>query len=176
VQRHATLVITFDTRDFSATQAAADFDANAFRASAHRSLHRALHRAAEGNALLQLMPDVVSNKLSIQFGPLYFFDIDRDFAFGQMRQLITQLVNFSALLADDDAGPRGVQRHDDLLRLALDFDTRQCGVPKATVQILTDLLIFLDQFAELAAFSVPAASPRLDNAETETARMRLLTH
>src|SRR5574338_371289 len=101
VQRYASLVIAFDARDLRAAQPAARLHLDALRAHAHRTLHRALHGATERDTLLQLVPDVVRHELCIQLGTLDFFDIDRDFALRQVRELIAQLVDFGALLADD---------------------------------------------------------------------------
>ena len=120
VQRHTTLVITLDARDFGAAQTAAALDLDPLRAHAHRALHRALHGAAERDALRELARDVVGDELRVELGTLDLLDVDADFLARQMRELVAQLVDFGALLADHDARTAGVQRDDDLARLALD--------------------------------------------------------
>src|SRR4051812_38889484 len=103
MQRHATFVIALDARDLGAAETAAALDLDALRAHAHRALHRALHRPAERDALRELARDVVGHKLRVELRPLDLLDVDADFLAREVRELITQLVDFSALLADDDA-------------------------------------------------------------------------
>src|SRR6478736_6559332 len=115
-------MVAFHTRDLSAAESAAAFDLDALRAHAHRALHRALHGASERDALRELAGDVVRHELRIELGTLDLLDVDPDFRAREMRELVAQLVDFSALLADDDARTTGVQRHDDLARLAVYHD------------------------------------------------------
>src|SRR5689334_22523067 len=104
VQRHTTLVITLDARDFRSAQSATTLDLDPLRAHAHRALHRTLHRAAERDTLRELARDVVRHELRIELGTLDLFDVDADFLARQMRELVAQLVDFRALLTDHDAG------------------------------------------------------------------------
>ena len=80
--------------------------------------------------------DVVRHQLRIELGALDLLDVDADFLAGQLRELVTQLVDFRALLPDDDAGTARVDRHDDLARLPLDRDVRDRrmarGAPSGT--------------------------------------------
>src|SRR5215212_8348406 len=108
MQGNSALVVALDTRDFSAAQSAATFDLDALRAHTHRALHRALHGATERNTLRELARDVVRHELRLELGTLDLFDVDADFLAREMRELVAQLVDFSALLADDDARTSGV--------------------------------------------------------------------
>ena len=120
VKRHPTLVVAFDTRDLGAAEAAARLHLDPLRAHAHRALHRALHGATERDALRELVRDVVGDELRVELRTLDLLDVDPDFLAGQLRELVAQLVDFGALLPDDDARTAGVDRHHDLARLALD--------------------------------------------------------
>src|SRR6185369_4784710 len=124
VQRHSTLVVALDARDLRAAQTTTALDLDSLRAHAHRALHRALHGATERDALRQLARDVVRHELAVELRTLDLLDVDADFLARQMGKLVTQLVDFRALLADHDARTTGVQRDDDLARLALDHDVR----------------------------------------------------
>src|SRR5262249_61129533 len=139
---HAPFLIAFHTRDLRAAQAAAAFDLDALRAHAHRALHRALHGATERNALRELARDVVRHELGVELGTLDLFDVDADFLAREVRELVAQLVDLSALLADHDAGTAGVQRHDDLARLAIDHDVRDRRMAEARLQVLAQQLVF----------------------------------
>src|SRR5204863_7997698 len=108
VKRHTPLVVPFHAGDFGAAQAAAALDLDSLRAHAHRALHSALHGATERDALRQLARDVVGHELCAELGTLDLLDVDTDFLAGEMRELVAQLVDFSALLADHHAWTTGV--------------------------------------------------------------------
>src|SRR3954470_24130568 len=175
VKRHASLVIAFDARDFSAAQSSTTLDLDALRAHAHRALHRALHGAAEGDTLRELARDVVGHELRIELGTLDLFDVDVDFLARQVGKLVTQLVDFRALLADHDARTAGVQRDDDLTRLAIDHDVRDRRMAQAALEILRKQFVFTEQARKTAA-GVIARLPTLRDAESEADRMCLLSH
>src|SRR5690606_16375847 len=141
----------------------------------HRRLHRTLHRATERDALHQLVRDAVRHELRIQLRALDLLDVDRDLALREERQLVAQLVHLGALLTDHDTRARRVDRHHDLLRLAVDLDLRDGRVRQPLAEVLADRLVFLQQLAEVP-LRVPARLPRLDDPEAEAPRMRLLSH
>src|SRR3954462_1279868 len=175
VQRYTALVIAFDARDLGAAETAAALDLDALRAHAHRALHCALHRATERDALRELARDVVGDELRVELRTLDLFDVDADLLAREVRELVAQLVDLSALLADHDAGTARVQRDDDLARLALDHDVRDRRVAEPRLQILPQQLIFLEQLRQLAASVVPRP-PVLRDAESETDWIDLLSH
>src|SRR5262245_59669246 len=67
MKRHATFAIPFHARNFSTAQTTRAVDTNAERTETHRRLNGALHGATERNATLELLSDVVSNELRIDF-------------------------------------------------------------------------------------------------------------
>src|SRR5688572_29263387 len=151
MERNPTLVVALDARDLGAAQATAALDLDPLRAHAHRALHRALHRAAERDALRQLARDVVRHQLRLELRTLDLLDVDPDFLAGQRRELVTELVDLSALLADDDARTAGMQSHDHLARLPFDDDVGDRGVSETRLQIFAQQLVFLEELRQLAA-------------------------
>src|SRR5690606_1618715 len=162
VQRYSPFVIPFRTRDLGAAEAAAALDLDPLGARAHRVLHRALHRTPERDPLRELVRDVVRDELRVQLRALDLLDVYRDLALRQVGQLVTQTVDLGALLADHDARARRVDRHHDLLRLALDLDLRDRGPGQPLVEVLPDRLVFLQQLVEVP-LSLPARLPRIDH-------------
>src|SRR5205807_10198008 len=104
VQRHAAFAVPFHARDFRAAEAAGDVDADALGAEAHGRLHRALHGAAEGHAALELLGDVLGDQLGVGLGLADLDDVQVNLAIRHGRDVLAQLVDVGALLADDHAG------------------------------------------------------------------------
>src|ERR1043166_500392 len=115
------------------------------------------------------------NELRTQLRTLDLLDVDADFLAGEMRELVAQLVDFSALLADHHARSARVQRHDDFARLAVDDDVGDRRVAKARLEILSQQLVFSEQRGQLAP-GVIARLPILRDAEAEADRMCFLSH
>src|ERR1700727_1227891 len=67
VQRHATLAVPFETRDFGAAETARAIDAHALGAETHRRLHRAFHRPPERNPALKLLSDRLGDQGRVDF-------------------------------------------------------------------------------------------------------------
>src|SRR6185503_15969288 len=88
---------------------------------------------------------------------------------------VAQLIDFRALLADDDAWTAGVDRDDDLARLPLDADVGDRGMTEARLQVFAKELILAQQRGEIAV-GVPLRSPGLGDAEAKSDRMCFLTH
>jgi hypothetical protein len=168
-------VVALDARDLGAAKSAAALDLDPTRSHPHGALHRALHGATERDALRQLVRDVVGDELCVELGTLDLFDVDPDFLAGKTGELVTELIDFGALLTDDDARTAGMDRHDDLPRLALDADVGDCRVAEPRLQILAKELVLTEQRRKVAV-RVPLGSPGLGDAETEADRMCFLTH
>ena len=132
-------------------------DLDALRAEAHRVLHRALHRAAEHDPLLELLRDRVGDELRVDLGLADLLDVEADVAAHHLAQVGAQRLDVLALLADDDAGPRAVDRDARVLRRPLDRDlarptratasssgTRGPGCPRRAV--VAKFLLFANHF------------------------------
>src|SRR6185503_10703688 len=124
VQRHAALAIPLAARDLDAVEPSRAHDLDALRAEAHRVLHRALHRAAEHDPLLELLRDRVGDELRVDLRLADLLDVEADVAAHHLAQIAAQRLDVLALLADDDAGPRAVDRDACVLRRALDRHLR----------------------------------------------------
>src|SRR5690606_11443752 len=181
VQRHPTLAIALGPCDLGATQATRCAHPDSLGAHPHRALHRALHRAAERDPLHQLSRDVVGDQLGRKLRPLDLLDIHRHLARGaavaleHLRQLLAQLVDLGALLADHHSGTAGVDRDRDLAGLALDVHLGDRGVAETLLDVVTDQAILAQQRRHLAA-GVPARDRLPGHPELEPDRMGLLSH
>src|SRR5439155_26764684 len=102
------LAIAFGAGDLGAAEAAAADDADALGAEAHRGLHGTLHGAAEGDAALELVGDALGDEAGIDLGLADLDDVQRHVAGGHRADLLAQLLDVGALLADDHAGARGI--------------------------------------------------------------------
>src|SRR5215472_9621566 len=176
VQRHAALAVPLHARDLGAAEAARTVDADALGAEPHRRLHRALHGAAEGDATLELLGDRLGDELRVEFRLADLDDVDDDVRVGELGDLPAQLLDVGALLADDDARPRRLDRHPALLVRALDDDARHRRLLELIVQLLADLGVLVQQLAVLVLAGVPARVPGAVDPETQADRIDLLTH
>jgi hypothetical protein len=79
----------------------------------------------------------------VQLGLAHLDDVEVQLAVGHRGELLAQHLDVRALLADDDTGTRGVDRHAALLVRTLDDDLRDAGL----------LALFLDELADLDVFS-----------------------
>src|SRR5439155_17316824 len=175
LQRELAVQVPLRARDFGAVQPARDADLDAARAETERRLHRLAHRAPEGDAFLELHRDRFGDELRIELRLLDLLDVDEDLAVGPLLDLLLQLVDFRALAADDDAGPRGVDVDLQLVGCALGFDLRHAGVREALLQRLAQRQILVQQL-RVVAIRVPPRPPRLVEPEPESERMNLLAH
>src|SRR6266436_4334840 len=176
VQRHAPLAIPLHARDFRTAEPARAVDTNALRAEPHRRLHRALHGAAERDAPLELLGDRFGDQSGVELGLADFDDVDDDVGGGDVGDLLAQLVDVGALLADHDAGTRRMDRHPALLVRTLDHDARDRRLLQFLVQDLADLDVLVQQLAVLGLAGEPAGIPGAVDAETQPDRIDLLTH
>src|SRR5262249_42163421 len=120
VQRHAAFAVPFHAGDFGAAETAGAVDADALCAQTHRRLHGALHGPAKGHAALELLSDVVGDKLRVDLGLPDFHDVQVDLGVSVARQVGLQLLDVGALLADHDTRARRMDRDPAFLVRALD--------------------------------------------------------
>src|SRR5262249_27324632 len=110
VQRHAALAVPLHAGDLGAAEPAGAVDADALGAQPHRRLHGALHGAAERNAPLELLGNRFGDQLGVELGLADLDNVDDDVGLGELRHLAAQLLDVGALLADDDARARRLDR------------------------------------------------------------------
>src|SRR5215471_974955 len=176
MQRHAALAIPFHARDLRAAEPARAIDADAAGAEPHRRLHGALHGAAEGHAALELLRDRFGDELGIELRLADLDDIDHDVGFRELGDLLAQLLDVGALLADDDARTRGLNSNAALLVRPFDHDFRYRRLLEILHQLLADLHVLVQQLAVLVLAGVPARIPGAVDAEPQADWIDLLTH
>ena len=83
-----------------------DHDLHAARAGLHRTHDGLLHGAAERNALFELIDDVLSDQTRVEFGMLDLDDVDLNVFLREAFEVLADVFDADAALADDDAGLR----------------------------------------------------------------------
>ena len=64
---------------------------------------------------------------------------------GPLLELVAQLVDLGAALADDDPGPRGLDVDLELAGEALDVDLGDAGVREPALQLLAQLQVLVQE-------------------------------
>src|SRR5262249_14341476 len=176
MQRHPALAVPLHAGDLSAAETAGAVDATAPGAEPHRRLHGALHGAAECDAALELLSDRLGDQLRVELRLADLDDVDHHVGVGERRDLLAQLLDVGALLADHHARPRRLDRHPALLVRTLDHDTRHRRLLELLVQLLADLGVLVEELAVLVLAGVPARVPGAVDPEAQADRIDLLTH
>src|SRR5882672_2715480 len=175
LQRQPSLQIPLFARDFRAIQPARHAHFDALAAEAQRRIHRFAHRPPERHALFELQRDRLRYELRVQLGTVHFQDVDVYFALGTLLHVLLQLVDLRALAPDDDAGPRGVNAHDQFVGGALDVDRADARALQFFLQLLAEFHVFVEQVG-VVLVRIPARLVWLVVAQPESVRMRLLSH
>ena len=164
--------------DLSAAQTAGAHALDALGAEARGTLHGLLHGPAEGDTLLQLGGDVLGHQLRVQVGAADLDDVQSDLL--AVAELVldglTQLLDLLAALADDDAGAGDVEVDLDLRVVALDLDLGDAGGVQGLLQVLSDVVVFHEEVADLLGTGIPAGIPILDDADTQSVGVNFLSH
>src|SRR5262249_25305414 len=116
------------------------------------------------------------DQLGVGLRPVDLHRLDLDVPVAEVFQLLGQLVDLLALLADDHADAGGVDVDDHLLARPLDLDLGDAGVAVAALDEPADLLVLDQQLAEVLLAGVPLAQPVGHDAGAEARRPNLLTH
>ena len=103
-------------------------------------------------------------------------DVEVRLRLGHLGQLLAQLLDVGALLADDQARTRGMDRHAALLVRTLDHHLGHRSLLELLLQVLADLDVFVQQLAVFAGVGVPARIPGAVDAEAQPDRIDFLTH
>src|SRR6266568_866853 len=175
LQRQPSLQVPFLARDFRAVQAACHAHLDALAAEAQRRIHRLAHRPAEGHALFELQRNRLCHQRGIQLRTMHFLDVDVHFALGALLHFLLELVDFRALAPDDDARPRCVNTHHQLVRRALDVDGADACALQLLLQLLAELHVFVKKVGVILV-GIPPRLPRFVVAQPESVRVRLLSH
>src|SRR4030095_7779101 len=175
VKRHAALAVPLAATHLCAAEPARCLDADAFGAELHGGGHGLLHRAAERDAALELHRDVLGDQLRVELRLADLLDVDEDVAGGERADFLAERVDLGAALADQDARPRGVDVHHDLLARAVDHAARDGGVVELLLDEAPDLHVLVE-LQRVAALREPVRLPPVEGAEPESVGMDLLSH
>src|SRR5690606_36278221 len=94
----------------------------------------------------------------------------------QPLQVALEQFDVLALLADDHAGPRRVDRDAGVLRRALDQHAADRRAAQLAPQVLAHLDVVVQRLRVLVACRVPARRPVAGDRQPESGRMNLLSH
>src|SRR5437016_1790312 len=175
LQRQPSLQVPFLARDFRTVQPACHAHLDAFAAEAQRRIHCFTHRAPKGHALFQLQRDRFRHQSGIQLRTMDFLDVNVHFAFGALLHVLLQLVDFRAFAPDNDARPRGVNAHHQLVRRAFDVDRADARTLQLLLQLFAELDVFVKKIGILLV-GIPPRLKRLVVTQPESIRVRLLSH
>src|SRR5690606_31537954 len=176
VQRHAAFAVPFGPGDLGTAEAARDVDPDAEGTHPHGVLHGALHRPAERDPALELLGDRLGHQRGVKLRLPDLDDVEVQFRRGEVRQLLPERLDVRALLADDDTGAGGMDRHAAFLVRALDDDLRDPGLLGVVVDELAHLEVFKKQVAVVLAVGEPAAVPGPVDLQAHPDRVDLLSH
>src|SRR5262245_42559511 len=135
VEGELAVQVPLGPRDLRAVQLARDPDLDPLRAEAERGVHGLAHRAPECDPLLELERDRLRDERGVELGLQDLLDVDEDLLAGLLLDLLLQLVDLLPLAADDDPGPRGVDRDLQLVGGALDVHPAHAGVAEPLLQV-----------------------------------------
>ena len=93
-----------------------------------------------------------------------------------LRDLPAQLLDVLALLADDDARTRRMDRDVHLARRAFDLDAADRGLDEPLLQELAHEVIRVHVRREVLRRCIPLRSPLARDAEANSDRIDFLTH
>src|SRR6266852_5928672 len=175
LQRQPPLQVPFLARDFRSVQPPCHAHLDAFAAKAQRRIHRFAHRAPERHAFFELQCNRFRHQGRIQFRPMHFLDVDVHFALGALLHILLELVDFRALAPDDDARPRRVNSHHQLVCSTLDVNRADARALQFLFQFLAELDVFVKQIG-IVLVGIPPRLKRLVVAQPESVRVRLLSH
>src|SRR5690606_24570773 len=179
MQRDAALAIPLRACDLGTVQPARHLDLDALGPEPHRVRHGPPHRAPELHPALELLRDALGNQLRVELGLPDLRDVEPHVLERhpeQLRDVRAQLLDVLALLADNDARPRRVDRDVRALRRPLDVNAADGRVLELLLQELADPMVLLDVHGERLRIRVPLRQPLAGDAEANSGRMYFLTH
>src|SRR5215207_7012592 len=175
LQRHSTIHLGDRAAHFGAAKSTRKANLDALRAAPHRGLNRVLHRPPVRNAPRYLLGNALRDQASIGLRHLDLFDLQMNLFAHLVFEHLAQALNVRALLTDNDARLRRVQRNVNFVGVPLELDPRNPG-PR---QLFHDELANLDILVELLGvipLGVPLGLPVADDAQTVADWIDLASH
>src|SRR5262249_27914958 len=96
-----------------------------------------------------------------------FLDLNLDLLLGQFFQARANNLHVVALATDDDTGLGGEDRHDKLLRIALDLDLRDASAFSLLADELPNAEVLVQVFRVACSFGKPTPFPGTVDLQTE---------
>src|SRR5690606_2467510 len=176
VQRHTAFTVPFGTGDLGAAETAADLDLDTLATDTHGVLNRALHRTTEHHTTLQLLSNALRHQTSIELRLADFFDVDMYRHAHLLGQVLTQLFDVLALLANHDAGTGSVTGDASGLGRTLNINAADRGGFQFVLDVLTYLQVCVQIVRVSATICIPHRSVLFNDTEANTRRIYFLTH
>src|SRR5258708_3737338 len=145
MQRYTAFAVPLHAGDLGAAQPPRAVDTDAAGAQPHGRLHRTLHGAAKGDATLELLRNRFGDQLRVELRLPDLDDVDDDVGIGELGDLLAQLLDVGALLADHHAGPRRLNGHAAFLVRPLDDDLGDRRLLELLHQLGANLDVFVQQ-------------------------------
>src|SRR5690606_19790275 len=176
MQRHAAFALPRRTRELGTVEAAGHVDLDAQRAQAHRVADGALHRAAEHDAALELLRDRLGDQLRVELGLAHLGDVDVGRNAHHRGDVLAQLLDVLAALADHHARAGGMDRHARGLGRTLDQDLADAGRGQALAKHLAHLEVGGQVPGVFLLAGIPLRVPVLGDAKADAGGMNFMTH
>ena len=159
-----------------AAQTAGDAGLDTLGTRLGRALDALLHRAAEGDALFELLGDILSHQLSVGIRGFdgHYIHVHR--VTDGLLDLVLEVVDALAAVADDHTGLAGEDGHVHALGAAFDINAADAGLIELFLEHFAQLIIFLDLRCENLLVTVPPRAPVEDNAYARAVGINFLTH
>src|SRR5215216_3531712 len=182
VQRHSSFRNRLRPAHLDTTQPTAALDPGPLGTAPHGARERPLHGVTERGPAHELLGYRLGDEAGVELRARDLAHVDLDLLPGDALEVVPEGVHLAAALADDDAGPRGVDVHRDLalLRGLADLDVGDPRPAELLLDVIPDPEVLAKQLGEVPV-RVPAALEvyLLTLAlypEPEALRVYLLTH
>src|SRR5215218_3046443 len=182
VQRHSSFRNRLRPAHLDTTQPTAALDPGPLGTAPHGARERPLHGAPERGPAHELLGYRLGDEAGVELRARDLAHVDLDLLPGDALEVVPEGVHLAAALADDDAGPRGVDVHRDLTLLGglADLDVGYSGPGELLLDVIPDLEVLPEKLGEVpirvpAALEVYLLALAL-YAEPEALRVYLLTH
>src|SRR5947209_6950041 len=175
-ERDAPLHAALHAGHFRAAQPAGQLHPHALGPVLHRQVDRPLDRPPEARPLLQLDGDLLGHQLRVDLRPVDLERLDLDAAVREVFEVLGQLLDLGALLADDHADLGRIDLHRDLLARPLDADLRDARARVLLLDVLPDRLVLDQEVREVRLAGVPGTLPPGHDTDAEAGRSHFLAH
>ena len=169
-------MVVLHAGDLTSAQTAGATALDALGAGPHGPAHGVLHGPAVGDALLQLLGDVLRHQLGVHVRGADLHDVELGGLADHLLHLQTGGLDVLALLADHHARAGAVEEDGHAAVGALDLHLGHLGVVQLLLQAVADLLVLDKEVSHLLAAGIPTGIPVLDDAHAHAVGINFLSH